>query len=58
MLDALADMRQGGAREIAQRTGLQRAVVMRALGRLVELDYAAKGTEHGRAIYRARRALD
>ena len=55
VLSALVEMHEGGEREIAKRTGLQRAVLTRALRRLVELEYATKVTEDARAIYRPRR---
>ncbi len=52
VLDVLMDMHQAGERELVERTGLQRAVLARALRRLVELKYATKATEADRAIYR------
>lgn len=53
MLQVLIDMHQASERELAQRTGLQRGVLTRALRRLLELDYAAKATKGGRPIYRS-----
>jgi circadian clock protein KaiC len=53
VLQVLIDMHQASERELAQRTGLQRGVLTRALRRLLELDYAAKATKGGRPIYRS-----
>jgi hypothetical protein len=51
----LVDMREADERAIAQRTGIQRGVLARALRRLVELDYAAKVAKDDRTVYRATR---
>jgi len=53
VLDALVTMGQAGEQELAQRTGFQRGVLTRALRRLLDLDYAMRMTEEGRAIYRS-----
>ncbi len=54
VLTALMELGQGDERDLAQRTGLQRAVCARALKRLQELGYVDKFTEGGRAMYRPR----
>jgi circadian clock protein KaiC len=53
VLDALLTMGQAGEPELAQRTGFQPGVLMRALRRLLDLEYATHVTEEGRAIYRS-----
>ena len=53
VLQVLIDMHQATERELAQRTGLQRGVLTRALRRLLELDHATKATKGGRPIYRS-----
>jgi len=52
VLDGLVELQQGGERELTQRTGMQRAVIRRALRRLVELEYADKLTEDSLTVYR------
>ena len=58
LLGALIELREGDERQLADRAGLQRREMARALRRLVELDYATKVTEDGQTIYRPRRAPD
>jgi circadian clock protein KaiC len=53
VLDTLLTMGQAGEQELAQRTGFQSGVLMGALRRLLDLDYAMQVTEEGRAIYRS-----
>jgi circadian clock protein KaiC len=58
VLACLLELQQGTERELAHRTALQRAALGRALKRLVELRYAEKATEDGRAVYRPRSRAD
>jgi circadian clock protein KaiC len=54
VLAELAQLQQATERELAQRTGLQRTVISRAIRRLVELEYADKLIEDGQTLYRPR----
>jgi len=53
VLDALRAMGQAGQQALARRTGFQPGVLTRALRRLIDLKYAMRETEGGRAIYRS-----
>jgi len=52
VLTVLLGMREARDAELADRTGLQPAVLTRALQRLVELKYAIELTEENRTVYR------
>jgi circadian clock protein KaiC len=52
VLQALVELREAPADELARRTGLQPASMKRALRRLVALRYALRVVEEGRTVYR------
>jgi circadian clock protein KaiC len=55
---ALVEMREADERAIAQRMGVQRGALARALRRLVEVEYATKVVKKNHAVYQPRRPLD
>jgi circadian clock protein KaiC len=57
VLAMLMHMQQGSERDVATHTGLQRAVLARALKRLLELEYVEKVMEHSQTMYRLRKSL-
>jgi circadian clock protein KaiC len=58
VLTRLVELQEAREPALARRSGLQRAVLGRALRRLVELEYVEKVTEDGGAIYRPRKRHD
>jgi circadian clock protein KaiC len=52
VLTALTAMREATVEELAERGGIERRAVERALARLLDLDYAIRARERGRTVYR------
>jgi circadian clock protein KaiC len=52
VLQALVELQEASTQDVARRTELSRPDVTRALGRLVDLNYAIRATEEGSTVYR------